>query len=460
MGAICMVPIPKDDVLMEDFSYIQELIENIASDREQLLEARNSWEVFFMGYDDDPREISDIPEVKNWIMQSLEAGIPWFYFMRSPEESYCLLTFMSCYGSRDPEYPERISFDRKVLPFIKKNLENLEVFIKKYDILEDVGCEVTAVMMNYISEIIDGTKNDEKTAEDTMRDKQTKEALERLVTLEKLFGLNPKVRQYFAEEKLYYSYVTGNGYIGSIDTINYDERYAAIVKSFEEQTSYLVYHVIERKDTISLLFVSDDYNKWLDERPTSSGIMAEVVNVDSYEDEIGYIKLDCIQGALFRSNANVYSSMPGRSGGNLYLSAEDSEIIERLEILKNSGIITDLDIAKVYEQEDEICCSLHKVIMGMPLGLINRISAQPSCQQLLEMLSGQISKKFYFLMGSKGHELAFLYLSDDSDDWEIEKLMLEQNKAVAVVVNLEDMTARMKQIKYQMVNGGPLMVEE
>ena len=84
MANICMVPIPKMDVLMEDFSNIEELIGNIASDRAQLLEARNTWEVFFRGYDDDPREIPDIPEVVNWVEQSVEEGIPWFYFMKSP----------------------------------------------------------------------------------------------------------------------------------------------------------------------------------------------------------------------------------------------------------------------------------------------------------------------------------------------------------------------------------------
>ncbi len=43
--------------------------------------------------------------------------------------------------------------------------------------------------------------------------------------------------------------------MGSIDTISYDKRYEKAVKDFEEQTSRLVYHVIKRGNTISLLFV-------------------------------------------------------------------------------------------------------------------------------------------------------------------------------------------------------------
>ena len=63
-------------------------------------------------------------------------------------------------------------------------------------------------------------------------------------------------------------------------------------------------------------------------------------------------------------------------------------------------------------------------------------------------------------MGSTGHELAFLYISDNPAKWEMEKLMLEQKNPLAVVVNVKDMTAGIKQIRYQMLNGGPLMVGE
>lgn len=111
--------------------------------------------------------------------------------------------------------------------------------------------------------------------------------MERITTLEKIYEINPKIKKYFSEGRLYYAYITG-GFWGSIDTINYDKRYVEVVKAFEEQLSYLVYHVIERGNTISLLFVSDNYNHWLEERPTSSGVMAEIVNMDTYENELVY----------------------------------------------------------------------------------------------------------------------------------------------------------------------------
>lgn len=460
MADTCMVPIPKVDVLMEDFTNIETLIDNIASDREQLLEKRNSWEVFFLDYDDDPREIPDIPEVVNWIEQSVEAGIPWFYFMRAAQDSLGLVTFMICCGAdHDPDHPGRYNFERdRTLAFINKNLDNLADFIEQYDIPDEVGRAATDEIMGMVENVLQGSMDQENPSETMDRNKQLKEAMERLTTLENIYGINPRIKEYFSEGRLYYSYITG-GFLGSIDTINYDKRYAKVVKAFEEQTSYLVYHVIERGNTISLLFVSDDYNRWLEERPTSSGVMAQVVDMDTYENELGFIRVDTIQGALYRSNDTVYSSMPGSNAHASGLSALDTEIAERLEILKNAGLVSDLDMTKIYIREGEICCSLLRSVLGTPVGVVNRISSSPKNMQLLEMLQEKVPMKLYFLMDSTENKVAFLSVSEDESDWEDEKLALEKGRPFAVVVDLDEMTVGVKQIRYEMVNGGPIFVD-
>lgn len=463
MAEVYGVAISKMDILMENYSNIRKLINNIAIDREKLLAARNTWEVFFAGYDDDPREIPDIPEVVNWIEQSIEEGIPWFYFMRTEQSSLGLLTFMICYGSEPGfAHPGCQYFARdRVLSFIQKNLNNLSNFSEENNISDEIRRAVTDNIMASIQNILQGSMKQEKHGKNVDKNKQLKEALYRLSTLEKLVHLNPNVKKYFIDGKLYYSYITGGGYIGSIDTINYDKRYAAAVEAFEKQMSCLVYHVIERGNTISILFVGDDYNHWLAERPTTAGVMAQVVNVDTNESKLGYIKIDSLQGALYRTNDIVYTSMPEKTVCSSELSAIDSEIVERLEILKNKGMITDLDITAEYQQEGVICCSLLRNIFGTPVGVVNRISAEPAYEQLLEILSKQIFRKIYFLMGSTERterRVAFLFLSDDSSDWELEKLELEKGVPHAIVVDIKEMTAVIQKVKYTMVNGGPICI--
>ena len=265
--------------------------------------------------------------------------------------------------------------------------------LEKYDIPDSVGIAASDTVMNFVQMFIQGNFEQKRERETVDRIKQKQEAIERLSTLEALYELNPKVKKYFEDGRLYYSYITGGGYIGSIDTINYDKRYAAIVESFEEQTSYLVYHVIERGSTIALLYVSRDYSDWPDERPTSAGVMAHVVDVETFENEIGYIKIDCFNGALYRINDSVLQSKPEEGEFVKNMSKSDAEIVQRLEIFKTIGLETDLDITRVYVQEGEVCCTIFKSIMGTPIGIVNRISSQPLYEKLMALLSHQISKK-------------------------------------------------------------------
>lgn len=237
MAGTVMVHIPKIDVLMEDFLNIQTLIQHFTEDKEKLIEARNSWEVLFLEYDDDPREILDIPEVVNWIKRSVEAGIPRFYFLNADADAIALDMFMICCGAEhDPLYVNRYIFEEsRILSFIEKNLKNLEKFVEKYEIPESIGHRALDEVLKFIKAVFMGNLEPEEPLKTIDREKQMKEALERLTMLEDLFELNPNIKNYFKEGKLYYSYLTGGGYIGSVDTISYDKRYAAIVRGVKHR---------------------------------------------------------------------------------------------------------------------------------------------------------------------------------------------------------------------------------
>ena len=462
-SSLYAVAISKMDVLMEDYTNIFELIKTIVADTQKLFTSRNTWEVFFEGYVDDPREIPDIPEVVNWFKKSIEAGIPWFYFMNTTKPAIGLLTFITCCSAeRDSDYSKRYYFEpEKINLFVKKNLDNLANFVKVYDIPNEIGIAATDKILEIIKDLLQGTANEEQQTEHAMTiEKKKKEALYRLSTLEQLYGLNPKVQKYFEDERLYYSYLTCGGFMGSIDTIDYDKRYSAIVKAFEEQTASLVYHVIEHGNTLAILFVSNDYTQWSDERPTEAGISALIFNVKTHEQEYGYIKVDNNNGALYRINDIVYTSITDKDKMVNGLTDIDCEIVERLEILKNTGIVTDLDITALYLREDEICYSSLQTVLGNSVAVIDRISKNTGFSRLLSLLSKQTSKKFYFLMGSANEELAFLYLSEDSSDWEMEKFALEKRSPFAIVVNLNEMTAEERMIKFKIVKGGPLFYRD
>lgn len=63
------------------------------------------------------------------------------------------------------------------------------------------------------------------------------EAISRIKILIKKLNLNANILEYFKDGKKYYSYLTGGGFLGSVDTIQYDEDYEKAVKWFEKKYS-------------------------------------------------------------------------------------------------------------------------------------------------------------------------------------------------------------------------------
>lgn len=138
------------------------------------------------------------------------------------------------------------------------------------------------------------------------------EAINRIKALIEKCNLNPNVLKYFNEGKVYYSYLTASGFMGSIDTISYDKNYEKAVKDFEtKHPDCIAYHAIESITShgklLSLLYVSSDKEEWESERlESNNNIMSYVVNLDNPDlSEFGYIAIDSFMGsgALVRTDA-------------------------------------------------------------------------------------------------------------------------------------------------------------
>lgn len=134
------------------------------------------------------------------------------------------------------------------------------------------------------------------------REEMKEEALKRIEELSEVFELNPKIYNYFKEDKLYYSYATALGVMGSIDTIHYDDRYAKVAAEFEKKYNCFVYHAIEFGNSLALLYVGDNQDDWDAEHLFDKlYLMSYVYNFNNPElSEFGDIVVDCLDGALVR----------------------------------------------------------------------------------------------------------------------------------------------------------------
>lgn len=296
-------------------------------------------------------------------------------------------------------------------------------------------------------------------------DERKNEAIKRLSMLEEMYQLNPKVRQYYENDRLYYSYLTAGGYMGSIDTITYDKRYPEIVAVFERETSAIVYHAIEYNNGLALLYVSDSTLMWKREQPTFSGILACIYDFEENTFETGYIKVDSLDGALYRKNTKLYSyeDIYKRNDAPDDIS---EEILSRLQILIDQGIETDLDIYEIYKEKKELCISDLRFVYNTPVGVIDYLSVNDMNEKIINKVFNVVLKEEhlipYFVMKrdvkSNHAIMAVLYVSENETLWSSEKRLLNNQLAPVIAIDLEHGSIYKAVVEYAFINGGPYFV--
>lgn len=144
--------IPKEDVLNCCMDHILSIIKKLTKNRQLLLSKRNPVEIFFPEYDNDPREVYAIPEIRKWISASIAMGIPWFYFINTKGKatSLKLLLFCAC----NVEVAEIRSSGHLLVTeaeerttWLEKNFHNLNLFTELNSISVKINEEVCESIM-------------------------------------------------------------------------------------------------------------------------------------------------------------------------------------------------------------------------------------------------------------------------------------------------------------------------
>ena len=149
-----MFVVRKDEVLAKETSRIKKIIDAISSNQTDLTLARGAYELIFHGYDDDPRALYEIPEVREWVVQSISDGIPWLYFLRiqdSPNFHIIqgCLGYVETFSNKPKTY---IMDSKKVRSLMTECVNNFFEFCRKYDISEDVVIDVQSELQFFLNE--------------------------------------------------------------------------------------------------------------------------------------------------------------------------------------------------------------------------------------------------------------------------------------------------------------------
>ncbi|MFQ6860852.1 MAG: DUF4365 domain-containing protein [Beduini sp.] len=149
-----VIGIPKSDIYSMKLDSIRLVIDKLSKSKEKLIKARNTLELCFPEYDNDKREIYEIPEIMNWLVHTMDCNIPWFYFLNYKIDSIGLKLLMHSQCIKVNRYKQTdkhlILYDKySVGNFFVKNFDILNKFIEKNNIDEEINREISDGIINY-----------------------------------------------------------------------------------------------------------------------------------------------------------------------------------------------------------------------------------------------------------------------------------------------------------------------
>jgi hypothetical protein len=145
--------IKRRDVEAMQFDEIDVLFEKLAASPSMIRSKRNTVEVVIGGYDDDPRELWEIPEVRRWFKVADFRVKYWFYFLRTDENASSLETFLNCVCDAVPHSFDKqrkcwnlvVDADRRHA-FLREHYVWLNEFTSRHHIPAEVNAGISAAV--------------------------------------------------------------------------------------------------------------------------------------------------------------------------------------------------------------------------------------------------------------------------------------------------------------------------
>ena len=125
-----------------DISEVLSSLKSLSGDRSSAISAEGAVTLVFNGYDDDPRELESIPEVREWFAKLFEAWPYWSFFASRIDQTVPLVLTLLLPGETVAGEPGMVgwSFDSdKLKPLLFKMFGHQNELIERLGIGEDVN---------------------------------------------------------------------------------------------------------------------------------------------------------------------------------------------------------------------------------------------------------------------------------------------------------------------------------
>lgn len=146
-AGLISLAIPADEVKARSMDTVWHIIKQLSRNSDLLIKKKFSLELFFPDYIDDPRELYEIPEIREWFKVSLFLDdVPWFYFLNTKKPHPGLTLLWLCANPIDIKkreggmvYTEFNTSTPEPRKWINRNYENLNRFTENHGLPEELN---------------------------------------------------------------------------------------------------------------------------------------------------------------------------------------------------------------------------------------------------------------------------------------------------------------------------------
>lgn len=129
---LVVIQIMRESVMDCDPSYMLELLKSITSTREQVVAYEGRITFYFDGWDDDPRETAEIPEIRAYFTALTEKFPYWMHYAEKAGDTFIHVMRLLCKGHYEPKSPEVVTWSFDDLEQMKQVVEYLAIQMNRW----------------------------------------------------------------------------------------------------------------------------------------------------------------------------------------------------------------------------------------------------------------------------------------------------------------------------------------
>ncbi len=148
--------VDKDDVLNNDIEPVLTAIERFQQSPELILSLKSSVDISFDDFEDDKRELYEIPEVKKYLDTLFNSHNCWPYLMAMDKAAGFIFTLFCCYVPfKKGPYDENGKYDvefspKEAWPFIESLFMKLNQYCVDIGLSDKTNSEITQKIASYL----------------------------------------------------------------------------------------------------------------------------------------------------------------------------------------------------------------------------------------------------------------------------------------------------------------------